>query len=686
MDFFFANMRVSTRALVLVLVPLAGFVIYSAITIIDQSRLATSMGRLQALADLAPTISGVVHELQRERGNSAGFIGAGGTGDFVDRLAVQHGATDMALQELETAIATFDVDAYGDAFIETIAAVDRELGELDRQRTQVSDLELNVGEMAMYYTGTISLLLDSIAEMAVISGDAEVTRAITAYLNLLQAKERAGIERAMGANGFSNGAFAPGVHQRFISLVAQQQAFLSVFNIYATPEERAFYAETVRGPAVEEVERMREVAIASAYGGELEGITGATWFDTITVMIDLLKVVEDRLAADLHDRALAISETAQHTVTISVALTLVLLTATVGLATVILKGITRPLTRLTTTMNGLSRGDWSVEVAGTDERSEFGAMARALVVFKNQSMDVQRLAADREKEQAAKNRRAEAIEQLGAEFNRTVSSVLDSVGSASAALEETAASMSATAGKTNDRASKVAAVADRTVANVQTVTSAADELSRSITEIDGQVNQSTEIARNAVARAEEAGHTVEGLADAAQKIGDVVNLIQSIAGQTNLLALNATIEAARAGEAGKGFAVVANEVKSLASQTGQATEDIATQIAAMQKATTDTVEVIAGIRQIIDRIGESAAGIAAVVTKQHAATDQIARNTQEVAGGTQEVTTNIHGVEQASTETGTAASQVLTAAADLSRQSTALRDLVRRFLDSLKAA
>ena len=362
MTSFFKNMRIRNRILLIVLLPLAGLTAISGLGVLQKATVTTSMAELQALADLAPTISAMVHELQKERGNSAGFIAANGTGAFRNRLDAQRRATDEVRERFTHAIATFDVAAYGEAFVQRIEAAQAELARLDDRRDQVSDLDLSVGEMANYYTGTITLLLDSIAEMAVLSDDPRVSNTITAYISLLQAKERAGIERAMGANGFNNGVFSPAVHQRFISLVAQQQAFLSVFETYASPEQRAFFAETVRGDAVEAVEQMRESAIGNAYGGAIEGIDGATWFDTITRKIDLLKAVEDRVAADLQSQAAAVHDAAQFSFIVMIGITLALIGGTVVLATIVIRGIAGPLSRLTTDMIRLSEGDKSIRI------------------------------------------------------------------------------------------------------------------------------------------------------------------------------------------------------------------------------------------------------------------------------------------------------------------------------------
>jgi len=221
---------------------------------------------------------------------------------------------------------------------------------------------------------------------------------------------------------------------------------------------------------------------------------------------------------------------------------------------------------------------------------------------------------------------------------------------------------------------------------VQTVAAATEELHASISEISRQVAQASETANLAVAETDRTNTTVEGLAEAAQKIGEVVSLIQNIASQTNLLALNATIEAARAGESGRGFAVVATEVKALATQTAKATEDISAQIAAIQHESNNAVTAIKTIGTTIAQMNEIATAIAAAVEQQSAATRDIAQNIQEVSKGTNEVSSNVGSVNEAANETGAAATEVLTAADDLSHQSEKLRADVNTFLGLIRAA
>ena len=351
------------------------------------------------------------------------------------------------------------------------------------------------------------------------------------------------------------------------------------------------------------------------------------------------------------------------------------------------RSITTPIGLMTKAMAALADGDNRVDIPATGNRDEIGDMAGAMQVFKDNALEKVRL----EEEQAAAQQRGEeekrqAMNELADRFERQVKEVVDGVSSSATEMQATAQQMSSTAEETTRQSASVASASNQATANVQTVAATAEELSASIAEIGRQVMQSAKIAQNAVEEAESTNETVKGLAEAAAKIGDVVNLINDIAGQTNLLALNATIEAARAGEAGKGFAVVAQEVKNLANQTAKATEEISSQISAVQEETNDAVVAIEKIRGIIGEVNDIATTISSAVEEQGVSTQEIARNVQQAASGTQDVNSNIENVSRAAGETGTAAGQVLNAAREMSSQAEGLRGEVDRFLGEVRAA
>ncbi|HXQ51546.1 MAG TPA: methyl-accepting chemotaxis protein [Stellaceae bacterium] len=348
--------------------------------------------------------------------------------------------------------------------------------------------------------------------------------------------------------------------------------------------------------------------------------------------------------------------------------------------------IAKPVVRMTDTMRRLAAGDLEVDTGEAGRTDEIGAMAEALRVFKDTAVAAEQLAAERERERQAQVERAARLAEVALKFDHQVTGMLDTVASAAVQLQATAESMSATAEETSRQSAAATTASELAASNVDTVASATEELAASVSEIGRQVTLSTHVADKAVDEAQRTNVTVKSLADASQRIGQVVELIGAIAGQTNLLALNATIEAARAGEAGKGFAVVASEVKSLATQTAKATQEIAGQVASMQQATGEAVAAIGHIGATIHEISHIAAAIVTAVEQQNAATAEIARNVQQASVGTTEVSSNIAGVSDAAGRTGNAANDVLEAATRLSSQADALRRSIDAFLTEVKAA
>jgi len=358
-----------------------------------------------------------------------------------------------------------------------------------------------------------------------------------------------------------------------------------------------------------------------------------------------------------------------------------------SLSVLIARSIALPVRSITDSMRRLAAGDLEVEIPGLDHRDEIGAMAQALLVFRDNARQVENLRRQSaEQEASAKEERRRAMHQLADQFENNVMGVVQAVSSSATQMQATAQSMAAAAQQANAQASSVAAASEQASGNVQTVASAAEELSTSITEIARQVSEAASISTTASEETARTDAMVASLSNTADRIGQVVNLINDIAAQTNLLALNATIEAARAGEAGKGFAVVANEVKHLAAQTAKATGEIGEQISAVQEETRRAVGAIRNIGQVIDKVREISAGISAAVEQQGAATGEIARNVQEAARGTQEVSSTIAGVSAAAASTGAAATQVQSSAAVLADNSQRLRQEVGSFLATVRAA
>jgi methyl-accepting chemotaxis protein len=358
------------------------------------------------------------------------------------------------------------------------------------------------------------------------------------------------------------------------------------------------------------------------------------------------------------------------------------------LALLLGKGISRPMIAMCQAMRELAGGRFDVVLPGLGRKDELGEMAAAVEEFKVQAVakaERDAAAQDAHNKASSAARRSELI-RFADEFEAAVGAIVSNVSASAVQLESAAGTLTRTADTTQSLSNQVAGASEEASQNMQSVASATEELSASVDEIGKRVRESNRIAEAAVLQAEQTDGRIGKLSRAAQQIGDVVKLITAIAEQTNLLALNATIEAARAGEAGRGFAVVASEVKSLASQTARATDEISSHISGMQSATQESVAAIKEIGGTIGQISEIASSIATAVEQQGSATQEIARSVQNVAQGTQEAAANIMQVNRGATETGSASEDVLNSAQSLSSESKRLRAELDRFMANIRAA
>ena len=350
------------------------------------------------------------------------------------------------------------------------------------------------------------------------------------------------------------------------------------------------------------------------------------------------------------------------------------------------RSVTTPLEGLAEVMKRLAGGDTTARIPATDSRHETGAMARAVVVFRDNMIERERLSGVQADAATAREQRAEAIAAMIGQFRTSVEGALARLRESASQLESASSGLHQAADAVTAEAHSAETRVGAASVNVTTVASSIEELAASIGEIATQASKSTDVASRAVAESKRTVNTMSELGSAANRIGEVIGLIQAIAGQTNLLALNATIEAARAGEAGRGFAVVASEVKSLAAQTARATEDIAAQIGSIQSATADAAQAIEQVSSIIDDMSAIAATVAATVEEQNNAVSSIAEGVNRASVEARNGADAMSRVAGASTGARTTAADVKALADALSVEAENLQGEVRRFLADVQAA
>lgn len=676
------NVSLKYKALTIVLLPMIALLCLAGIKIstlqgsFDQQKYALNV------MNISVSVSKLVHEMQKERGASAGFLNSNGT-SFGNTLKNQRLETDQKKEALHKVLKNHDLVSLGSEYNSTIQKALAELSRINTIRTSVDNQSIPLGKAISYYTNMNASFLDLNRSAVMYVQDSNIIRLVSAYQSFLLAKERSGIERAVGSAGFSGG-WTDTLRSKFSSLITTQNTYLSVFNFYAIPEAKALFAEAMNSNVFAEVQNMRKKALS---GVDTSSTTGEYWFKTITQKINKLKNIEDSLASDVLKTANKSMEKAESQRNEYIVGLVVLVLITLLLTYLILRDLLTNLHCVERTMHSMSSGELDTEVTSTKRIDEIGRMFNALLIFRQSLIEKRNMEEEaKEAEKKAKEEKKELMNTLADGLESSVGDIIGIVSSASTELQASSKNLSEMSEQTSQQTSKVAAATEEASASVQTVASAAEELSASIGEINRQIKQSTSIAESAVKQVNNTNNTVSTLSQAATEIGEVVKMIQAIAEQTNLLALNATIEAARAGEAGKGFAVVANEVKNLATQTSNATEEITKKIDTVQQVSKETVDAIHSIGDVISQINDITGVIASSLIEQDSATREISNNVQQASIGTNEISSSIVNVTHAAQESSAASDEVHSAANDLSNQSNILHKEINTFLNKIRSS
>ncbi|CAH2031855.1 methyl-accepting chemotaxis protein [Trichlorobacter ammonificans] len=656
------NLTIRTKLLLLLLLPILGLVFFSGREVLDKYRTLTNLRQTERLVALSVKVGALVHELQKERGLSSGYINAKGA-RFREDLQRQRKLSDDQFRQLaEVLLAHPDTARVVKASLDAAAKHQEKLADI---RSRVDALNIDGKDSFAFYTAINYSYLDVVAAVGRNSREPELMRAAISYFALSKVKEEMGKERATLNAVIAADRFSDETYQRTFAILSAQKSFLEGFKKFGSDAAVTAYDAKAGSPQFKKVEELSAAVIGRGMAGGF-GMAPETWFTAITAKIDQVKEIEDALAREIMARAGELAAQARLALILSACFSLAMGALTLVFTFVIVRSITTPLNRLVEMLQDIAQGEGDLTCRlEADRTDEFGEVSRW--------------------------------------FNRFVDNIHSIISRASSTTVQVATASNQLQGT----AVQIATAAEEVASQSATVATASEEMSATSNDISRNCSMASDVANQAshnahngavvvqetiagmqliADRVRESAHTVEALGARSDQIGAIVGTIEEIADQTNLLALNAAIEAARAGEQGRGFAVVADEVRALAERTTRATREIGEMIKAIQQETAGAVSSMEqGVREVekgMDssrRSGEALQQILEGINEVTMQVHQIATAAEEQTAVTGEISTNIHQITDVVHETANGAHETAEAAASLARLAKDLEALVGRF-------